>query len=59
MPIIEYCFGQCNSVIFQGIRTSIAKETYSFVIIQGGVPVPTSPSGSAYANKFDIERCKL
>ena len=38
-------------VIFQGIRTSIAKKSYMFVIFQGGgggsgPPVP--PSGSAY-----------
>ena len=31
------------AVIFQGIRTSIAKEPYIFVIFQGG-PNPLSPS---------------
>ena len=30
-------------VIFQGTRTSIAKEPYSFVIFQGGGPDPLSP----------------
>ena len=30
-------------VIIQGIRTSIAKKPYSFVIFQGGGPDPLSP----------------
>ena len=41
-------------VIFQGIRTSIAKKPYRFVIFQGGggpesIPL-SAPSGSVYAN---------
>ena len=40
-------------MIFQGIRTSIAKEPYIFVIFQGGPnplppPPPPPPSGSAH-----------
>ena len=35
-------------VIFQGIKTSIAKKPYSFVILQGG-PDPLYPSGSVHA----------
>ena len=31
------------AVVFQGIRTSIAKEPYIFVIFQGGGPDPLSP----------------
>ena len=34
--------GLAAFVIFQGIRTSIAKEPYIFVIFQGG-PDPMSP----------------
>ena len=34
---------------FQGIRTSIAKKPYDFVIFQGGSdPLPPPPSGSAH-----------
>ena len=36
------------AVVFQGIRTSIAKEPYIFVIFQGGVRTPFPPSGSAH-----------
>ena len=38
-------------VIFQGIRTSTTKKTFSFVIFQGGGggPDPMPPSGSAHA----------
>ena len=42
-PDIESRLGIGSFVIFQGIRTSIAKEPYSFVIFQGwgsGLPVP-------------------
>ena len=35
-------------MIFQGIRTSIAKKPYIFVIFQGGVEPPVLPSGSAH-----------
>ena len=37
-------------VIFQGIRTSIAKKPYIFVIFQGGPDLlpPPPPSGSAH-----------
>ena len=35
-------------VIFQGIRTSIAKNPYIFVIFQGGSLPPVPPSGSAH-----------
>ena len=40
---------------FQGIRTSIAKKPYIFVIIRGGgeESEPLPPSGSAHA------RCRL
>ena len=43
---------------FKGIRTSIAKEPYIFVIFQGGgrgpdPPVPP-PSGSAHEHKVDF-----
>ena len=31
-------------VLFQGIRTSIAKKPYTFVIFQGGVGLPAAPS---------------
>ena len=35
-------------MIFQGIRTSIAKKPYSFVIFQVGGPDPCPSSGSAH-----------
>ena len=31
-------------MIFQGIRTSIAKKPYIFVIFEGGGPEPLSPT---------------
>ena len=42
--------GFCSFVIFQGIRASIAKKPYVFVIFRGGgggVRTPCPPSGSA------------
>ena len=36
-----------NAGFFQGIRTSIAKKPYIFVIFQGGSGPPVPPSGSA------------
>ena len=36
------------AVIFQGIRTCIARKPYIFVIFQGGGPDPLSPSGFAH-----------
>ena len=38
----------CSFVIFQGIRTSIAKETYILRFFRGGGPDPLSPSGFAH-----------
>ena len=36
-------------MVLQGIRASIAKKPYTFVIFQGGgSPDPLSPSGSAH-----------
>ena len=60
---IECCLG---SVIFQGIRTSIEKNPYRFVIFHGGpdpLPLP-HPSGSAHINNLkngsnDIENQEL
>ena len=50
MPNIEFWLG--SFVIFQGIRISIAKKPFIFVISQGGVrtpcPPPPPPSGSAH-----------
>ena len=42
-PKIECCLG--SFVIFQGIRASVAKESYSFVIFQGvrRVRTPLTP----------------
>ena len=37
-------------MIFQGIRTSIAKKPYICVIFQGGSGPPVPPSGSAHEN---------
>ena len=37
------------AVIFQGIRTSIAKEPYIFCNFLGGSGPPVPPSGSAHA----------
>ena len=50
-PNIESLLGSC--VILQGIRTSMAKKPYIFVIFQGrsGPPVPPPPpSGSAHVS---------
>ena len=47
----------CSFVIFQGIRTSIAKKPYTFVIFQGGPGPPTPPppaSGSAHVYTYDL-----
>ena len=44
-PTIECWLG--SFVVLQGIRTSIAKEPFIFVIFHGG-PDPISPSGSAH-----------
>ena len=41
-PNIECWFG--SFVIFQGIRTSVAKKPYIFVIFQGGGSEPPAPS---------------
>ena len=42
-------------VIFQGIRTSIAKKPYIFVIFQGGPdPLSPPPSGSAHEHVATI-----
>ena len=38
---------------FQGIRTSIARTPYTFVIFQGG-PDPLPPSGSAHHSAMNI-----
>ena len=47
-PNIECWLG--SFVIFQGIRTSIAKKTYIFVIFRGtGPPAPPPPSVSAHS----------
>ena len=47
-PNIKFWLG--SFVIFQEIRTSIAKKPYNFVIFQGGVrPLALPPSGSAHA----------
>ena len=35
-------------IIFQVIRTSIAKEPFIFVIVQGGSEPPVYPSASAH-----------
>ena len=40
-PNIECCFG--SFVIFQGIRTIIAKKPYIFVIFHGGTRHPATP----------------
>ena len=45
-PNIECWLG--SFVIFQGIRTSIAKKPHIFVIFQRGSRPPGPPSGSAY-----------
>ena len=45
------------AVIFQGIRTSIAKEPYIFVIFQGG-PKP-APSGSAHDQDAALGFCQF
>ena len=48
-PSIECWLG--SFVIFQGIWTTIAKEPYSFVIVQeggGGSGLPVTPSGSKH-----------
>ena len=42
------------SVIFHGIRTSVDKEPYSFVIFQGGNLDPSMSKGYDY-----ISRCRL
>ena len=50
MANIECWLGNC--VIFQGIRTGIAKKTNSFAIFQaggGGGSRPRLPSGSVHA----------
>ena len=41
-------------MIFHGIRTSIAKKPYSFVVLQGGGgdPDSLSPSGSAHEDRI-------
>ena len=36
-------------VVLRGIRTSIAKKPFIFVIFQGGPDLPVPPSGSAHA----------
>ena len=43
---------------FQGIRTSIAKKNYNFVIFQGG-PNPMPPSGSAHADEMPLYTYQL
>ena len=40
-------------VIFQGIRTSLAKKTYIFVIFQKGALTTCPPSGSAHADRLN------
>ena len=48
----------CGSfVIFQGIRASIAKKPYSFVIFHGGSS-PLPPSGSAHAKVHIVKQMK-
>ena len=52
MSICKECWlGSCF-VIVQGIRTSIAKKTYMFVIFQrgGGPDSKLPPTGSAHVN---------
>ena len=46
------------AVIFQGIRTSIAKEPYIFVIFQGGL-TPPPPSGSAHDEDAALGLCQF
>ena len=48
-PIMKYWLG--SFVFFQGIRTSIAKEPYIFVIFQEGVPDSLSPPLDARMSK--------
>ena len=57
-PIIECCGG--SFVIFQGIRISLAKKPYIFVIFQGGSGPPVPPSGSAHGevnNFWSLPSC--
>ena len=46
-------------MIFQGIRTSIAKKAYIYVIFRGGGGGPDSlpPSGSAHDLNFERTHC--
>ena len=54
-PNIKFWFG--SFVIFQGIRTSIVKEPYIFVIFQVGLdPLSPSPSPSGSAHVFSTQR---
>ena len=42
-------------MVFQGIRTSIAKELYKLVIFQAGVRTPAPPpSGSAHGRRINL-----
>ena len=59
-PNIECWLG--SFVIFQGIRTSIAKKPFIFVIFQGGgggldpFVVPHPPSGSAHEHNRQLSK---
>ena len=54
---IEFWLG--SFVIFQGIRISLAKNPYIFVIVPGGPnPLPPPPSGPVHAITGDVKKLK-
>ena len=52
-PMIEFLL--CSFVIFRGIRTSMLRKPYIFVIFQRGSGPPVPPSGSAHVSYIQYQ----